>query len=875
MFRVFISYAHEDSGYKDELIKFLTPLVHSQQIKIWHDKEIKAGDIFDDVIIKHLDESDIVIFLISQNFLTSNYCRNIEQQLALDKYQNDGLSLFRIVPIVVTPCTFNKSPLNKFNVPLKAKPISTCNDQNQAFVEIHDSIEELITELSCLENKYIEKSKVALAYTEEYKSEHPVREAFLAQINDLGFTIQHSKKDHILLSDLYVNPEFKKLEREIENYDIFTPSEAKTSPEYLFKKKLLIIADEQSGKTTLAKVIFKKNIGSQLIPVIIKGEEFKSSSEPIDVVQKGFFEQYEHDVFPQSKILLIIDDISESQINERFKKLLIKNINKNFDSVVIISDTKIRYQEQLMHEFGEYEKYEIIPLSYKKRTELVEKWSSIGFEESGNISEQQQINDGLQHSIEAILMKNIVPSKPIFILMILQILETNTPNNFALTSYGHCYHSLIVDAFKRANIRLDQLNDYFNYLSELAFFIYECGNSKIDETRLDEFKEWYSENYIIKSHDEVFGKLERSRLIQFQYGTCRFQYKYIFYFFVAKKISELESVEDEIDRICDLIHTEKHANILIFITHHTKDKKIIERIVSKLSAIFDGRNPAKLDKDEVKFLNEVADLIPQMVLDNSKDVEDERNKIIEREDAQEKEQYISDSYSDDEEEEEDVDAINSDLIDVNRSCKAVEILGQIIRNRKGSMTKDQLDTLGSEAFSVGLRFLDYYFSITRTLKDELIEEIQRLIEKKKNWSKERITKEAKLYYWHFSYIMSLNVIRKIALSVGHKDLVDFYHNVSGKMDSEVSQIIDINIELEFRKTIPKDKILKLWGQLKDNLITRRLLQEILIQHLHLHYVKHDDKHWISSTLEIPTKDQNSIQRKRHVLNNASPHLMKR
>lgn len=295
-----------------------------------------------------------------------------------------------------------------------------------------------------------------------------------------------------------------------------------------------------------------------------------------------------------------------------------------------------------------------------------------------------------------------------------------------------------------------------------------------------------------------------------------------------------------------------------------------------MSAIFDGRSPAKLDKEEVKFLNEVADLIPQMVLDNSKDVEAERNKIIEREDAQEKEQYISDSYAaDDEEEEEDVDAINSDLIDVNRSCKAVEILGQIIRNRKGSMTKDQLDTLGSEAFSVGLRFLDYYFSITRTLKDELIEEIHRLIEKKKNWSKERITKEAKLYYWHFSYIMSLNVIRKIALSVGHKDLVDFYHNVSDKMDSEVSQIIDINIELEFRKTIPKDKILKLWGQLKDNLITRRLLQEILIQHLHLHYVKHDDKHWISSTLEIPTKDQNSIQRKRHVLNNASTHLIKR
>lgn len=875
MLRVFISYAHEDSHYKDELIKFLAPLVYNQKINMWHDKEIKVGDIFDNVIANKIDESDIIIFLISQNFLTSDYCRNIEQQLALEKYQNDDMNLFRIVPIVVTPCTFKSSPLSKFNVPLKAKPISTFNDQNQAFLEIHNSIDDLISELSRTESQYVGKAKaLSLLHASQNKDEHPVRKEFLSHINDLGFTIQHSKKDHIILDDIYVNPEFKKLEREIENYDIFTSSENKITPEYLFKKKLLIIADEQSGKSTLAKVIFKKNIGSKLIPVIIKGEEFKSSCEPSEVVEKHFYDQYDHDTCPLNKILPIIDDISESQINERFKKILIKNLNITFNSIIIISDTKIRYQEQLMHEFGEYEKYEIIPLSYKKRTELVEKWSSIGFEESGNISEQQQINDGLQHSIEAILMKNIVPSKPIFILMILQILETNTPNNFALTSYGHCYHSLIVDAFKRANIRLDQLNDYFNYLSELAYFIYINGNSKIDEHRLEEFKSWYSKNYIIKSHDEVFGKLERSRLIQHQYGSCKFQYKYIFYFFVAKKISELETVEEEIDRLCDLIHTEKHANILIFITHHTKDKKIIERIVSRLSTIFIGRNPAKLNKDEVIFLNEVAELIPQMVLDNTKDVEDERKKIIEREDAQEKEQYISDSYSDDEEEE-DVDAINGDLIDVNRSYKAVEILGQIIRNRKGSMTKDQLDTLGSEAFSVGLRFLDYYFSITRTLKDELIEEIHRLIEKKRNWSKERITKEAKLYYWHFSYMMSLNVIRKIALSVGHKDLVDFYHNVSDKMNSEVSQIIDINIELEFRKTIPKEKIAKLWEQLKDNLITRRLLQEILIQHLHLHYVKHDDKHWISSTLEIPTKDQNSIQRKRHVLNQARTQFNKR
>ncbi|MGR5183929.1 hypothetical protein ACPV3S_00240 [Photobacterium damselae] len=180
------------------------------------------------------------------------------------------------------------------------------------------------------------------------------------------------------------------------------------------------------------------------------------------------------------------------------------------------------------------------------------------------------------------------------------------------------------------------------------------------------------------------------------------------------------------------------------------------------------------------------------------------------------------------------------------------------------MSIDQLQELGTEAYSVGLRFLDYYFNTIKSMKSEIIDEIHRLIEKKKNWSKEKITQEARLFYWTFSYIMSLNVIRKIALSVGHKDLVEFYSGISDQFGSEVARLIEIEIELEFRKTIPRDKISQLWSQIKDNVVTRRLLQEILINHLHFHYVKHDDKHWIASTLAIPIQEQNKMQSKRKV-----------
>ncbi|MBU9855005.1 hypothetical protein, partial [Rahnella bonaserana] len=347
------------------------------------------------------------------------------------------------------------------------------------------------------------------------------------------------------------------------------------------------------------------------------------------------------------------------------------------------------------------------------------------------------------------------------------------------------------------------------------------------------------------------------------------------YFFVAKKITDMEQSEamDFLDTLCEKIHTEKHANILIFITHHTKEKPIIDRICSNLRNIFKDGKEATLNKENVEFLNEMAGEIPRIVIDQSKDVERERiealrsqDKIDRRNPINDEDEvlYEKDSYQNEDDEDdynEDIQSLNKDLIDVNRSYKAVEILGQIIRNRKGSLPIPQLEYLGSEAYSVGFRFLDFYYSITRQMKDEIISEVHRLISDKRNWSTEKITKEARLFYWTYSYMMSLNVIRKIAFSVGHKDLMPYYATLSDKFGSEISKLVEISIQLEFTKTIPKNNILAIWPSIKDNMMTRRLLQEIVITHLHMHYTKHEDKAWIAEKLSIPVKDQVTLQQR--------------
>jgi len=859
--KIFLSYCSKDKAEKDQILNFLMPMIE-ETAEIWHDQKLLAGDKFDDKIKQKLSECDVFLFVVTQEFLNSSYCKEVEVDAALNrKAEEDGM---RIIPIILDYCTFTSSKLAPYNaVPQKASPIKSFENLNKAYLEVANSISEVV--------EYILSSHVIsqkLEVQELVVKSNELNKDFRKYLNELGFTIQHSNKDVVTLDDLFVYPDLKRLKYDFDDYDVYKNSKDALNIENVLNRKILIIGEEQSGKSTLAKVLFKDYHFNDYTPVLIKGELLKKTSDFRDVVQSCYESQYVNKLIGDSKkIILIIDDITESPINERYKRVLLASLKDEYENLIIISDSKIRFSEHLLKDFESFDKYDISNLGHTQRSEFVEKWNSIGQEESVCLYEQQSINDNLKRNIDSILMKNIVPSKPVFLLMILQILESNTPNSFALSSYGHCYHSLIVQAFSKANVRVDEMSDYFNYLSELAFYIFIKGNSKISLEGLEEYKSQYSENYYVSSHEDILNKLVRSKLISIDYEKVSFHYKYIYYFFVAKKISDMSNEDAlvHIDNLSKKIHTEKHANVLIFLTHHTKDKPIIDRICNNLRGIFSNQKEATLGKENVSFLNEMAGEIPKIVIDKSKDVERERKEALAEQDKKEREvEYTERSVSNDEadsdEWEEDVQSINKDLIDVNRSYKAVEILGQIIRNRKGSLPIPQLEKLGVETYSVGFRYLDFYYSITKELKEEIISEVQRIIADKKHWSTERITKEARVFYWTYSYMMSLNVIRKISYSIGHKDLTSYYEKLSDHFGTEISKLVEISIKLEFTKKIPKDEIIKIWPHLKDNLMTRRLLQEIVITHLHMHYTNHEDKAWIASKLSIPIKEQINLQK---------------
>lgn len=142
--KLFISYCHADEEYKTELIKHLEPLKKLNLIDTWHDRKITAGSNIDHAINAHLKVADIVLLLISIDFINSNYCYDTELALALERHKNKEA---RIIPIILRDCMWNLTPItNLLALPNDAKPVSSFGNRDEAYVQIANGILKVATE---------------------------------------------------------------------------------------------------------------------------------------------------------------------------------------------------------------------------------------------------------------------------------------------------------------------------------------------------------------------------------------------------------------------------------------------------------------------------------------------------------------------------------------------------------------------------------------------------------------------------------------------------------------------------------------------------------------------------------------------------------
>lgn len=161
MASLFFSYCHADEALRDQLEKHLAILKHQGIIKTWHDRRIGAGQEIDQQIDQHIETDDIILLLVSADFLASNYCYNIEMSRAMQRHEA-GEAI--VIPVILRPCDWHEAPFGKLlGVPTDGKPIMTWPNIDSAFLEVAKAVRAATKRLPHSRDKAEVKSPMLIA----------------------------------------------------------------------------------------------------------------------------------------------------------------------------------------------------------------------------------------------------------------------------------------------------------------------------------------------------------------------------------------------------------------------------------------------------------------------------------------------------------------------------------------------------------------------------------------------------------------------------------------------------------------------------------------------------------------------------------------
>ena len=593
------------------------------------------------------------------------------------------------------------------------------------------------------------------------------------------------------------------------------------------------------------------------MPLLVEGVNIKSShiKEQISKLVSATYQSLSVEEFLQGlNLVCIVDDISASTLNKKAKSKFIANLNSIFPHTILLAEESFIFIMPDFPELDDYKKLEILPFGNVERAKLIEKWLALELTEEADDQQVWKKTDELRDHVESLVGKNIVPAKPFHILMLLQTLETITPHRLELTAYGHYYQYLIYQALERVHVKENEIDTYLNVLSELGGAILESPSESLNKCGLDAFFKGYLKNFLPVSQDKVINDLVDSFILQRSETGLKFRYRYLFYFFAAKKLADSlhkgEEAKKRIQHLVDTIHLEKASNIVLFLTHHSKDPWIIDQILLSIMDIFSDEKEVTLEASSLSFLQDFVQEIPDLILEN-RDARQERLEDDRQKDFIEQHEDQNNPVYDDKD-------VEEFMVKVNKVFRAIEVCGQILRNRLGSLERNSLEFIYEESLLVSLRFLNVFLKFSEFVREESIRKLQKILEQKPNLHDSKIIQEVKSFYLGINYNVILGMLYKIGFSLGSAKGRDIYTKVTESNYKPSFCLIKEIIELQFEKKLDTDKIEKLHSEFSKNPVCDRLLKQIILRHCYMHDIGFKHRQKLANILHIPIQLQRSV-----------------
>lgn len=406
--KIFYSYSHKDEHLRDHIEKHLTLLKDEGLIDEWHDRKIQAGQAIHEEIDIHLETSDVILLLLSPDFLASRECKNEMCKALLQKEKNDAI----VIPVIVRPCAWKdqKAISDLRAIPTDAEPITRWDNEDEAFLDIYENIKDIVNKIP-----------------------FHLKKGLRDDITRVEFISQHKK--NINLDDLFVFPniEAEYSRRRISRFEDF----------WRKSKHVILKGDDRNGKTVICRKLFLSEVDKGTPTILISGSDITSPLNHEQLIERKFQEQFTGSYSywkNKQKKLLIIDDF-----NHRTPLHFIIFAKEYFERIIIVisEDDYLAYfnDEEILANF---DLLNLGSLGHHKQEELIKKWLHLSNPQDNDQDISHGEIDQIEDRLNSIILHNrIVPRYPFYILSILQTFEAFMPQSLHITAYGHCYQALI------------------------------------------------------------------------------------------------------------------------------------------------------------------------------------------------------------------------------------------------------------------------------------------------------------------------------------------------------------------------------------------------------------------------------------------------
>lgn len=691
-----------------------------------------------------------------------------------------------------------------------------------------------------------------VAYTE-------ISDKMQKTLEDVGAAFTHPNTDTVHLSDIYVTPMLRKLgkvQREF-NADVLTNAIEAEGIRYL------ISGNEASGKSSLAKFLFNKYYQMGIIPVLLNGMDFNNDvrkDKVLNIIRQKIKEQYASIKTPFSDekeknpdYLLIIDDFHRAaKGNANYWHVLTYNLENLAGHIIALSDIQIGLLDISDNPpFENYERFEILQFGPKERSQLVNNWFRLGLEglEGDETRDLLRKTDEAKVNIKRILGKNYIPSYPFYILGMLQAMEVVSVNNNNYSLYGFYYEKLINDSLFAAIKNNKETDFYYNFLTDYCFALFstEGMNIPVSLEQFETFYDDYCSRYAIDRKkmplSRVKNNLREANIITIECDVKIVQ-RYIYYFFIAKYISNNISHNDEIKQlVIKLIHRafrNEYSSILMFVTHLSKDKWIVKTLVDHANAIFKDIEPCRME-DDLNVINNLITEIPKKIV-GVIDVGDERQKQLQYEAAIEAEERNFDNES--------INyqsfGIDDDItqIDViarfNLAMKTIDLLGEVTKKYWGGLLAEDKYNLVMASYNLGLRALHHYLDIMDENRDDLINYIKKQVAERyikdnmSEWSadlnKQEVKKVSDGLLFQIAFLASWVFIKRVSSAVGYDKLNLTYAEIMQNYHANSYKLIDLSIDLNYNE-VDIERIEEYKKIMEKNHMSYMMLRELTLHHM--------------------------------------------